>query len=384
MLLLISQQSGVGHRILGRQEDVRGALGCQIEDVGHRDALAEHLATTGDVVVIRTDHRPESLVTLPMDAVRSHCHARLRAVQAEGLVLIGVEHEVIDPDGQGPVGLILHVSRVVPVAVLGRGSERLRPHHRPPHRVGHRRRLDTTVNRIEFCRPKLTHGNIAHRAQVEVAGGVHVVELARVIEPVVVRIAADHAGVVLEHQFRSGLAQVPQEALRLLPRSHQQPGIGGQERLRIVAAPLPEFLAEGATPVLGAGFPTIQMQRRPAAVGMARPDFVQELLVKLLEVISKRSRIKPIRLEPVAGFRCRPGGGARAARGQTHDRPFPRRHFPVQRAIGAQARGEVQHGGGIDHSLDGRLGIRGRGWDETRHLFPTGIRLRIEKGFHVQ
>ena len=78
------------------------------------------------------------------------------------------------------------------------------------------------------------------------------------------------AGIVLDHQVRDGLPQVPEESLRDGQALDHPAGHDGQVRQQVVTAPLLEFLPHPRRPVLRSVLPTIDVRgdqagfRRPA------------------------------------------------------------------------------------------------------------------------
>ena len=155
------------------------------------------MPAAGDVIVVGTDHGPEGLVAVPVDAVRSHRHPRLRPVHPSPptrLVLIGVEDEVVDAHGEGPVGLVLHVGGVVRVAMPGHDVKAsARTTGRPV--VWAIETASTQLYTVSTPGPQNSQRNVGHRAEFDIASGVHIIGLVRVVQAVLVRVAADRGDV---------------------------------------------------------------------------------------------------------------------------------------------------------------------------------------------
>ena len=109
------------------------SLGCQIQHVGNRDALAEKFGAAGEVAVVSRHHGPPGLVPVPVHAIRAKGHAGLVGV-AQRLVREGVEHKTVDAHAKRPVALILQRPRIR--IQPPDGGERFGGNDRTPHDMG--------------------------------------------------------------------------------------------------------------------------------------------------------------------------------------------------------------------------------------------------------
>ncbi len=110
-------------------------------------------------------------------------------------------------------------------------------------------------------------------AEIEVAGRIHVIGFDRKGEPVFLAILLDGPGMILQHQFLPGQAEVPEETLGHFEALDGPSGVNRQPRSRIVATPFLELVEQRRRPVLGSGFPAIHVQGGQAVRVRARADF---------------------------------------------------------------------------------------------------------------
>jgi len=108
------------------------------------------MTAAGDVIVVWVYHGPKCLVPVPVNTIRTHGHSGFGAIGSQRLVLIGMENQIIDAQGKGPVGLILQVLRVVFIAALVWGGKSFGPDNRTACRVGNGDRFYTAVYRIGY------------------------------------------------------------------------------------------------------------------------------------------------------------------------------------------------------------------------------------------
>ena len=361
---------------LWRQENVRRTLGGEVKHIGDRGALAKNLGAPREVVVVGTDHRPPSLVAVPINSIRPEGEAR-PVVWAQRLVRIGVEEDPVDAYSKRPVSLVFHRCGIDIHAA--HRCERLGSHDGFPHHMGDGGRLDDAVGRIKHVLPKLPHRNIRHRAQVEVPGRIHVVGLDREFEPVLMGIRFHDLGVILEHQILSGETHIPEETLALLHPLHGASGIGQKERLGIIATSFFKLLEERRRPVLRAGFPAIHVQIRQPVLLRARADFFQQGADEFGEVEIDRLCIELVGLASLGRARSWSSACAIDAAAHTNHRPISGRHFPVERAVGFQVLRQVHDLVGGDDARRSRLCVVDGGRQVGFHLFPRRVGLALVK-----
>ena len=88
--------------------------------------------------MIRADQGPEGLVAMPLQSIRPHGHTWLRPLKTEWLMLEGVEDDFIDAHAEGPVGLVLQLSRTMLITdTSGRGKS-FGPYHGTTHDMRNR------------------------------------------------------------------------------------------------------------------------------------------------------------------------------------------------------------------------------------------------------
>ena len=119
------------------------------------------------------------------------------------------------PVAERPVALVLQAAGIELPVLAGRAGERLGRHHRAAQDMGDGARLLATEGGVETDAPELAHRHVRHRAEVEVAGRIHVVGLDGKREAMPAAECLQVLGVVLDHQFLPGQAQVPEKALGL-------------------------------------------------------------------------------------------------------------------------------------------------------------------------
>ena len=363
-----------------RPEHLRRTLGGEEADVRHRQALTQHLLAAREITVIRRDHLPPRLRSLPVDAVRPHRHAR-PAVKL-GLMLITMEDDAVDPRTKRPVAQALHHRGMrLPSLGITRG-ERLRRDN--PSTVGmrHRHRLGHGVRGVETHQPELAHRHIRNAAQGEVRARVHVVRLDRKPKPVPAPQLLQPRRVVLHHQFLRGLAQVPKKSLRHLrrpalrdrltrrphrktirPPAHRHARQRRQVRQQVITAATAELLPKPKRPVLRSHFPAVDVQRGPSRPARRlRPShFAHQRPHESVEMRVERRTVELVALKSQSRRRRRPGVGPGAGPTQPKDRPFPRRHIPTQPPARRQMSGNLHNRRQIDHRA-----VRQRGIDRLR------------------
>ena len=339
--------------------------------------------------MVGIDHRPPCLVAVPVDAVvPAHRHAGL--VREARLVLVRVELEAVDAEGERPVALRLHRSGVLLPVLRARG-ERLRADDGTPHRVRDGDRLHAAVLRrtSHALRPELAHRHVRHRAGRDVAARIHVVRFARHHEPLAVRKLLDGEKLVLDHELLRGLPPVEEESLGDFRRLHHASVDRGDVRKRRIAAPALELLEELGGTVLRAHLPAVEVERGEAASGTTRTGGGEDFVRIVVQVALNRAAVKLARLES----ETRPRRGTRGLSGEAaphaQDRPASFGDVPGEASGGVHFRREVHHLRGIDallrrHRLVRRREVRlhaaaGR----KRRALVDGLFVRIGKTFRA-
>ena len=182
---------------------------------------------------------------------------------------------------------------------------------------------------------------------------------------------AEPARVILNHQLRDRLPQVPQEPLGDVQAIHHPPRHHRQERQGIVAAQPAELLPKGRRPVLRPHLPAIDV-RRHQRLPRQRLGIRNKLAHQPLEHCVRRLPVQFVALQSPAIQRC--GMVVLAGRRvpEAQHRPLAGWHIPHQPAILGHLRGEL-----LDAAARDRLLRRKRLRQLLRrHLLPDERRLR--------
>ena len=172
--------------------------------------------------------------------------------------------------------------------------------------------------------------------------------------------------VILRGHLGQRLAEVPQEAVGGLGALHDAAGERGQPGLHVVAAPLRELGDHVVGPVRHAGFPAVRDDVLQAALAHQAAGRVLVLVEVVVEVRLHVALVELVHFE-AGGFGRRGAvlrAGQRVADAKHH--PVPGRRRPVERAVGAHLRRQVDDIGLAD-------GI-GRRNGRRRHRIDVGRR----------
>ena len=160
-------------------------------------------------------------------------------------------------------------------------------------------------------------------------------------------------GIILYHQVRDRLPQIPQEPLGNLRGVHHAPRDHREEREQVIAPPRLELLAHLRGPVLRAVLPAIDVRRYQAGVHRTAFDagIVHQLGHHPGEAGFNALLAQLVAFQPPAGFRswCVFHPGARVA--QPQHRPLALGHFPLQTPVAAHSRGQVDHPAAVNQHV---------------------------------
>ena len=202
--------------------------------------------------------------------------------------------------------------------------------------------------------PKRPRPELAHRlvglARVGHVVAAAIVRLDREPQPVLVRQLAEAARVVLHHQLRDRLPQVPQEPLGHFQAVHHPPRHHRQEGQGIVAAQPSELLAEGRRPVLRADFPAINV-RRHQRLARQRLGVRDQLAHEPVEHRVRRLPAQLVALQSPAIERRGMIVLARRRMAEAHHGPLAGRHIPHQPAILGHLRRQLPDAAARDRLL---------------------------------
>ena len=321
--------------------------------------------------MIGAGHRPPGLSAVPMNPIGAHGHPRPELIE-KGLVGEGVIDEPVDAHGEGPIALVLDRAWMKLPCFGTVGRESLRGDDRPAVHMGDGRRFDAAEGGIEPepVAPEFAHRHVGHRAQVEVGGRVHVVGLDREIEPVAPPELLEPSGVVLDDELIRGPSHVPEKTLALFEAADDPARISREIGERIVAAPLHELSAEIRGPILGAHFPAVDMDRRPAAgVRLPRLRPFQELPEILLEVGIEGRGVELVAFEAESRDGRRPGDRAVVPPPEAEDRPLSGRDAPRESAVRPELVREIDD----PLRLDGRARRLGEGRRSPEERLDAGL-----------
>ena len=197
-------------------------------------------------------------------------------------------------------------------------------------------------------RPEFRHRHIVHaeaslrvdRNRVRPAG------LGMNSQSVPVRERGERRVVFVHRKIAEGLAVIVEETVACRTRINDVPGENRQERQQIVVAPFFELLPKCGRPVVGLDFPTVRVQIFQRLPGQ-RPGVGEERLDDRVPVSLERALVEDIdRVALPTVARCRDLRAVCHRAAEAHDFPVTLRHIPVQRAVRAELRCEIEHVGG--------------------------------------
>ena len=153
---------------------------------------------------------------------------------------------------------------------------------------------------------------------------------------------AEIAGIILPHQVRHRLANVPEEALGNFRAADNASGQGRQKGLQIVAAAGPKLLPETGRPVLRPSLPTVNMSSDQC---FARQRFgIRDDLGH--QAVEHRFCCFPAQFvcfQPQTGLRRGMIFHASGSMTKAENRPLADRGWPIQAPIGCKSRGQVDN-----------------------------------------
>ena len=197
-------------------------------------------------------------------------------------------------------------------------------------------------------------------------------------QAVLVRAVLEQLVMIVNRQVAHRLPKVVQETVALVAAVDDFPRNDWQPVQQIVAAPFLKFLAQGRRPVCHSHLPTVRGEILQS-LACVRPGVGNKRFDDGVPIFFERARVERIKRVAVPAFTAS-GDSAmvveRAA--EAENLPLARRGFPMQRAVGGEVGGQVEHIGGERVLLAGGGGkfLEQRRGNRRRERFK-----RTQQGF---